>query len=57
VTGDRRVLNVDENPRTAPQYRIMLVPTMNVFSGGEVVKQVIVAGSRFALLHEFSDFT
>ena len=50
-------LNVDENPRTAQKYGVMLVPTMSVFSGGEVVKQVIGAKSRSALLREFSDFT
>jgi thioredoxin 1 len=50
-------LNVDENPRTAQQYGIMLVPTMNVFSGGEVIKQVIGAKSRSALMRELSDFT
>ena len=50
-------LNVNENPRTAQKYGVMLVPTMNVFSGGEVVKQVIGAKSRSALLREFSDFT
>ncbi|HUZ34803.1 MAG TPA: thioredoxin [Streptosporangiaceae bacterium] len=49
-------LNVDENPRTAQKYEIMLVPTLNVFSGGEVVRQVIGAKSKSALLRDFSDF-
>jgi thioredoxin 1 len=49
-------LNVDENPRTAQEYGIMLVPTLNVFSGGEVVRQVIGAKSTSALLREFADF-
>lgn len=49
-------LNVDENPRTAQKYGIMLVPTMDVFSGGEVVKQVIGARSKSALLRELSGF-
>ncbi len=49
-------LNVDENPQTAQKYGIMLVPTLNVFSGGEVVKQVVGARSKSALLREFSEF-
>lgn len=49
-------LNVDENPRTAQKYQIMLVPTISVFSGGEVVKQVIGARSKAALLREFAEF-
>jgi thioredoxin 1 len=49
-------LNVDENPRTAQRYGVMLVPTLNLFSGGEVVKQVIGAKSKSALLREFGEF-
>jgi thioredoxin 1 len=48
-------LNVDENPRTAQRYGIMGVPTIGLFSGGEVVKQVIGAKSKSALLREFDD--
>jgi thioredoxin 1 len=49
-------LNVDENPQTAQKYGILLVPTLNVFSGGQLVKQVIGARSKSALLREFSEF-
>ena len=34
----------------------MLIPTLNVFSGGEVVKQVVGAKSKSALLREIADF-
>lgn len=49
-------LNTDENPQTAQRYQILAVPTMNVFSGGEVVKQVLGAKSKSALLRDFEDF-
>jgi hypothetical protein len=34
----------------------MLVPTLNLSRGGEVVKQVVGARSRSALMREFADF-
>jgi thioredoxin 1 len=37
-------LNIDENPQTAQAYRVMSVPTLTVFKGGEPVKSV--AGAR-----------
>ena len=49
-------LNIEENPETAQKYGIMLIPTLNVFSGGEVVKQVVGAKSKSALLREIADF-
>ena len=56
ATIDVVKLNVDENPQTALKYAVMQVPTMNLFSGGEVVKQVIGARSKSSLLREFADF-
>ena len=49
-------LNTEENPLTAQKYGIMLIPTLSVFTGGEVVKQVIGAKSKAALLREFADY-
>ena len=37
-------VNIDENPQIAMKYQIMSIPTMSVFSGGEIVKTVV--GSR-----------
>ena len=36
-------LNVDENPKTAAKYRIMSIPTLMFFKGGEAVDTVIGA--------------
>jgi thioredoxin 1 len=48
-------VNVDENPDTVRKYSILHVPTVSVFVGGEVVRQVIGARSKAALLREFGD--
>ncbi len=48
-------VNVDENPGVARRYGILHVPTISVFVGGEVVKQVTGARSKSALLREFGD--
>jgi len=49
-------VNTDENPESMVKYGVMVVPTINLFSGGEVVKQVVGARSKAALLREFADF-
>ncbi|MGW4464458.1 thioredoxin [Micromonospora sp. NBC_01796] len=45
--GDRVTivkLNIDENPETAMAYRVMSVPTLTIFKGGQPVQSV--AGAR-----------
>ncbi len=49
-------LNVDENPKTAASYGITSIPTMNVYSGGEVVKTIIGAKPKAALLADLQPF-
>jgi thioredoxin 1 len=49
-------LNIDENPNISQRYGIMAIPTMNVFSGGEVVKQIVGAKPKSALLRELAEF-
>ena len=49
-------LNVDENPKTAASYGITSIPTMNVYSGGEVVKTIIGAKPKAALLADLAPF-
>ena len=48
-------INTDVNPESMVKYGVMAVPTINLFSAGEVVKQVIGARSKAALLREFAD--
>ncbi|GAA1769653.1 thioredoxin [Luedemannella helvata] len=33
-------LNIDENPETAMAYRVMSVPTLTIFKGGQPVQSV-----------------
>jgi thioredoxin 1 len=49
-------LNVDENPVVTQRYGIMNIPTMSVFKGGEVVKEIVGAKPKSALLRELADF-
>lgn len=49
-------LNVDENPQTAASYGITSIPTMNVYKGGQVVKTIIGAKPKAALLADLADF-
>jgi thioredoxin 1 len=46
-------VNIDENPQTVQRYGIMLAPTMNLYRGGEVVRQLVGARSKSALLRDF----
>jgi thioredoxin 1 len=45
-------LNIDENPATASKYGVVSIPTMNVYSGGEVVKTIVGAKPKRALLKD-----
>jgi thioredoxin 1 len=49
-------LNIDDNPNVSQKYGIMAIPTMNVFSGGQVVKQIVGAKPKSALLRELAEF-
>src|SRR5215217_2416295 len=49
-------VNIDENPEIARRYQIMSIPTMSVFSGGEVVKSIVGAKPKAALLRDLESF-
>ena len=47
-------LNVDENPATAQKFEILSIPTVLVFSGGEVVKKLVGAMPKKRLIEELA---
>ena len=49
-------LNIDENPTVARQYQIMSIPTMAVFQGGKIVKQIVGAKPKAAILKDLESF-
>ena len=49
-------LNVDDHPDLAMRYNVMSIPTLLVFSGGEVSKRLVGAKSKGALLQELDEF-
>ncbi len=49
-------LNTDENPQVTAKYGITGIPTMNVFVGGEVVKNIVGALSKPKLIKELEPF-
>ena len=49
-------LNIDENPGAARDYSIMSIPTMAVFSGGKIVKQIVGAKPKAAILRDLADY-
>jgi len=49
-------VNTDENPQVAASYGITSIPTMNVYSGGELVKTIVGARPKAALTKELAEF-
>jgi thioredoxin 1 len=49
-------LNVDDNPVVTQRYGILNIPTLGVFQNGEVVKELVGARSKSALLRELAEF-
>ena len=49
-------MNVDENPVVPSTYRVTGIPTLNVYQGGEVVKTIVGARPKAAILNELADF-
>ena len=49
-------MNVDENPVTPSSYRVTGIPTINLYKDGEVVKSIVGARPKQALLNELADY-
>jgi len=49
-------LNIDENPNVARDYQIMSIPTMSVFQGGKIVKTIVGAKPKAALLNDLAEY-
>lgn len=49
-------LDIDENPVTARNYQVLSIPTMAVFTKGELVKTIVGARPKGAILKELSEF-
>lgn len=47
-------LNVDENPAITSRYGVTSIPTVAVYSGGELVKTIIGAKPKPIILRELS---
>ena len=54
VKGKYKVgkLNVDENRETASKYNVMSIPTLIIFKGGNIVKQLVGVQSKENLKEE-----
>ena len=49
-------VDIDANPGVAREYQIMSIPTMAVFAKGQLVKTIVGARPKAAILNELSDF-
>jgi thioredoxin 1 len=49
-------LNVDDNPNIARRFDVMSIPTLLVFTDGEVKKRLVGAKGKAQLLEELSEF-
>jgi thioredoxin 1 len=49
-------LNVDDNPQVVRDYGIMNIPTLTVFKDGMIVREIVGAKPKSALLSELDEF-
>ena len=49
-------LNADENPETARRLNILAMPTLQLYVRGQLVRQIVGARSRAALLRELDPY-
>ena len=49
-------LNIDKNPQTTRRYEVQSIPTMLLFVGGAVVKSVVGAQPKAAILTKLAAY-
>ena len=49
-------INIDENPKVASSYGVTSIPTLNVYSGGELVQSIVGAKPKPILLRELKNW-
>lgn len=49
-------VDADDNPELLMRYNVMSIPTLLVFSGGEVSKRMVGAKGKSQLLQELDEF-
>ncbi|MFC5907500.1 thioredoxin [Streptacidiphilus monticola] len=49
-------IDIDANPSTPAKYGVLSIPTMNVYQNGEVVKTIVGAKPKSALLRDLAQF-
>ena len=49
-------LNVDDSPETARKYRVMSIPTLMVFDGGDEKKRIVGARGKGQLMDDIAEF-
>jgi thioredoxin 1 len=50
-------MDADANPVTPAQYRVTGLPTLNLYVKGEVVRSIVGAQPKSALLKQLEEFT
>ena len=49
-------MNVDENPIVPSTYKVTGIPALNVYRGGELVKQIVGARPKSVLINDLAEF-
>jgi len=48
-------INIDENPKTPTQYRVMSIPTLVFFKNGKIIDQIVGALSKAELKRKIEE--
>ncbi|WFR72958.1 thioredoxin [Prescottella defluvii] len=48
-------LDIDQNPSAAGEFKVMSIPTMILFQGGQPIKTIVGAKGKAALLEDLAE--